>query len=141
MPEPVVKDIRPDEAHALLRRERSAVLLDVRTTMEYLYVGHPVGALHVPWMEAPEWRILPGFAERVAKALGGRSGAEPVQELTVLALCRSGKRSRAAAEELAHHGFTRLYNVVEGFEGDLDADRHRSTLNGWRQRGLPWEQS
>jgi rhodanese-related sulfurtransferase len=141
MPEPVVKDIRPDEAFALLRQDPNAVLLDVRTTIEYQYVGHPMGAIHVPWMEAPEWRILPDFAERVAKALEGRYGVRPLSETAILALCRSGKRSRAAAEELAHHGFKRLYNVAEGFEGDLDAERHRSTVNGWRQRGLPWEQS
>jgi len=58
----------------------------------------------------------------------------------VLAICRSGKRSHVAAEHLREQGFREGYNVVEGFEGDLDTRRHRSTINGWRFHNLPWEQ-
>jgi rhodanese-related sulfurtransferase len=47
----------------------------------------------------------------------------------------------AAARALAAAGFTRLYNVAEGFEGDRDADSHRGALGGWRYHGLPWEQT
>ncbi|MFH0352159.1 MAG: rhodanese-like domain-containing protein [Chromatiales bacterium] len=138
MPEIEIKDIRPDEAFELQREDPNAVIVDVRTTMEYQYVGHPAGALHVPWMEAPEWRVLPDFAERIRHAL---RGVGPAENVTVMTICRSGKRSRAAAEALAEYGFKRLYNVAEGFEGDLDAHKHRGRVNGWRQRGLPWEQS
>ncbi len=132
-----VKDIRASEAAGVLRADRNAVLIDVRTTIEFEYVGHPVGALHIPWMEAPEWRVLPEFAERVRAALGERGQAG---DTTVLTLCRSGKRSRAAAECLAGAGFTHVYNVSDGFEGDRDAQKHRSSVNGWRHQGLPWEQ-
>lgn len=59
---------------------------------------------------------------------------------TVLLLCRSGKRSALAAEEATKAGFTHVYNVLEGFEGDLDDESHRGTLEGWRFRGLPWVQ-
>jgi len=138
MPEIEIKDIRPDEAFELQREDPNAVIVDVRTTMEHQYVGHPAGALHVPWMEAPEWRVLPDFAERIRQALRHHA---PVEDVTVMTICRSGKRSRAAAEALAKHGFKRLYNVAEGFEGDLDAHKRRGRINGWRQRGLPWEQS
>jgi rhodanese-related sulfurtransferase len=58
-----------------------------------------------------------------------------------MAICRSGTRSRLAAEELARHGFSRVFNIAEGFEGPLDADKHRNAVGGWRYRGLPWEQS
>jgi len=60
---------------------------------------------------------------------------------TVLFLCRSGVRSHHAAEAAARAGFKRAYNVLEGFEGDLDCTRRRGTLGGWRAAGLPWEQS
>ena len=132
-----VKDIRALEAAGILRQDPNAVLIDVRTTMEFEYVGHPVGALHIPWMEAPEWRVVPEFAERVRAVLGERGRAE---DTTVLTLCRSGKRSRAAAECLAGAGFTHVYNVSDGFEGDRDGQKHRSSINGWRHHGLPWEQ-
>ncbi len=140
MPYPEVKDIRPDEAMELLRQDPRAALIDVRTTMEYQYVGHPLGALHIPWMEAPEWKVDPEFANKVRVILGKRC-EEPAEQTPILTICRSGKRSRAAAEELARHGFLHLFNIAEGFEGERDANKHRSTINGWRYRGLPWEQS
>ena len=135
----MIKEILPHEAMAILEQDPNAILLDVRTTMEYEYVGHPVGALHIPWMEFPEWRVDPNFVEKVRKALTAR-GKDPVESTPILALCRSGKRSEAAAFALAAAGFTHAYNIAEGFEGDRDAQRHRSTVNGWRFRGLPWEQ-
>lgn len=135
----MIKEILPPEAMSILEQEPNAVLLDVRTTMEYEYVGHPVGALHVPWMEFPEWRVDPNFVEKVRKALESR-GKGPVEATPILALCRSGKRSWTAALALAGAGFTSVYNILEGFEGDRDAQMHRNTVSGWRFRGLPWEQ-
>ncbi len=133
----VVKDVRALEAAEILRQAPDAVLVDVRTTMEFEYVGHPLGAVHIPWMEAPEWRVLPEFAERVRALLRERGRSESAPVLT---LCRSGKRSRAAAECLATAGFPEVYNISDGFEGDRDGHKHRSSINGWRQQGLPWEQ-
>lgn len=140
MTDPQINDVRPDEAMEILRQDPNAILLDVRSIMEYDYVGHPLGALHVALMEPPDWKADPDFVTKVLEALSGRS-RHPVEDTPILTLCRSGKRSLAAAQELGRHGFTRLYNVVDGFEGDRDARRHRSTVNGWRFRGLPWEQS
>lgn len=134
-----VKDINPNEAWQILQSSSFAALIDVRTRMEYEYVGHPTVAIHVPWMESPDWKVDPNFVAKVRAALQQRSETPP-EATPILTLCRSGKRSRAAAEELAKHGFTELYNVAEGFEGDRDANKHRSTINGWRYRGLPWEQ-
>ncbi|MGE0387070.1 MAG: rhodanese-like domain-containing protein [Gammaproteobacteria bacterium] len=140
MNEPAIADIDPAAAHALLRGRPDAVLLDVRSRVEFDYVGHPVGAIHVAWKEFPTWAVSPDFVAQVRRAVSqARGGA--AEQVPILALCRSGARSRAAAEELARHGFRELYNVAEGFEGDKDAAGHRNTVNGWRARGLPWEQT
>lgn len=137
----MVAELDPKDAWDLLRRQPEAVLLDVRSRMEFEYVGHPVGAVHVPWQEYPDWHVDPGFVAHVSERLQvARPGWAP-EEVPVLALCRSGKRSEAAAAALAAAGFRRVYNIREGFEGDRDADRHRGTVNGWRHHGLPWEQT
>lgn len=134
-----IQDVSPLEAWEMVQQQPQSVLLDVRTTMEYEYVGHPVGAVHVPWKEAPDWQTDPQFVAKVREALGERSG-EP-ESLPVLTICRSGKRSRAAAEALVRQGFNEVYNIAEGFEGDLDEKSHRNTVNGWRFNNLPWEQT
>lgn len=140
MSEIKIKDISPTEAWQMLEQSR-AVLLDVRTTMEYQYVGHPVGAVHVPWKEPPDWEVDPQFVSRARAALAERAGDDPVEDMPVLTICRSGKRSLAAAEALARQGFREVYNIGEGFEGDLDEKGHRNTVNGWRFNNLPWEQT
>jgi rhodanese-related sulfurtransferase len=55
-------------------------------------------------------------------------------------LCRSGVRSIAAAQRATELGL-QAYNVLEGFEGNPDAQGQRNHLAGWRQRGLPWRQN
>jgi len=139
MPSPVMR-VNPQEAHALIQETSGAVLLDVRSRVEFDYVGHPPGALHVAWKEFPDWSIDPAFADRVYAALEERGMVDP-HTAPIFSICRSGGRSLAAAEELARHGFKTLYNVEEGFEGDQDTAGHRNTVNGWRARGLPWEQT
>lgn len=142
MSESKIKEISSQQAWEILEDDPQAVLLDVRTSMEYEYVGHPLNAMHIPWMDAPDWNIDAGFVDKVRDALLKRSGPDKNPESTaILAICRSGKRSRAAAEELASHGFNHLYNIEDGFEGDMDNNKHRNTVNGWRVADLPWEQS
>ena len=131
----MVEDIPPTRAWEILNSDSEAVLLDVRSSMEYDYVGHPPDAVLVPWKEPPDWEIDPGFVEKVRRALG--AGAE---KKTILCLCRSGARSRSAGERLLENGFRRVLNVAEGFEGDKDENLHRGNINGWRFHGLPWEQ-
>lgn len=135
-----IKDLSPTEAWEMLEQSR-AVLLDVRTTMEYQYVGHPVGALHVPWKEAPDWENDPQFVAKVRAALSDRTPDQEPEGIPIMTICRSGKRSLAAAEALARQGFREVYNIGEGFEGDLDEKKHRNTVNGWRFNNLPWEQT
>ena len=142
MSEITIKEVSSQQAWKILEDDPQAVLLDVRTSMEYEYVGHPLNAMHIPWMDAPDWNIDAGFVDKVRQALVKQSGSDQDLESTViLAICRSGKRSQAAAEELANHGFNHLYNIEDGFEGDRDNNKHRSTINGWRHVNLPWEQS
>lgn len=132
-----VKTLQPKEAWEKLQREPSAVLIDVRSSMEYLFVGHPVGALHIPWLESPEWVPNAQFVAQVRRAvLGGASGGAPI-----LLICRSGVRSLEAGNALIGAGFKEVYNVAEGFEGSLDDKHHRSAIGGWRYHKLPWEQS
>jgi len=136
-----VKEITPGEAWEMLQASPRAVVLDVRSKVEFDYVGHPVGAVHVPWQEFPTWQADPQFVDKARRKLAERGTASPEKDLAVLSLCRSGSRSRAAAQALAAAGFERVYNVAQGFEGDRDQDGHRGMIGGWRFHGLPWEQT
>lgn len=137
-----VTEVSPQTAWEILKEDPGAVLIDVRSTMEYDYVGHPLGAINIPWKDAPEWRINKNFVESVEEMLLSRQEINTeIKSLPLLLICRSGKRSHDAAEELLRHGFRNVYNVAEGFEGDRDDEKHRSTINGWRLHNLPWEQS
>ena len=117
------------------------LLIDIRSSMEFLFVGHPVGAVHVPWIDEPDWVINPHFVTDIRKLiLGGVSESDSTDGVHLLLICRSGKRSNEAAKVLIEAGLTNVYNIEQGFEGDLDPEHHRSTVNGWRHIGLPWEQ-
>lgn len=137
-----VRGLSPQEAWEYLQDNPRAILVDVRSNMEYLFVGHPVGAIHVPWIDEPDWQINPHFVTQIRKLLlGGVCAADgDFSCAPVILICRSGKRSLEAGKLLARNGFKEVYNISEGFEGDLDAGHHRSSIGGWRFRGLPWEQ-
>jgi rhodanese-related sulfurtransferase len=106
--------------------------VDVRTDAEREWVGFVPGAVPVAWKQWPGMALNPDFdsALRAAVPAGGK----------VLLLCRSGVRSVAAAKRAAELGIE-AYNILEGFEGDPDADAHRNRKGGWRLRGLPWRQN
>ena len=136
-----VKSLLPPEAWELVSANPRAVLIDVRSSMEFLFVGHPKGSVHVPWIDAPEWTVNPHFVTEVRKVmLGGIGLTSASDEAPVVLICRSGKRSLEAGNLLLAKGFKQVYNVLEGFEGELDDQHHRSTSGGWRFHGLPWEQ-
>ncbi len=109
------------------------MFVDCRSEMEYLFVGHPVGAHHVAWNDGPDWEINPHFVGQVRKIAS--------MNRPVLLICRSGQRSISAGQALEQAGFSEVYNVLEGFEGPLDDQHHRNSVSGWRTEGLPWEQS
>ena len=109
-----------------------ALLVDVRTTEERKFVGHVPGSLHVAWATGTALTRNPRFV----RELEARTG----KDATILLLCRSGTRSVLAAEVATKAGFTRVFNVLEGFDGEIDAQQHRGGSDGWRLRGLPWVQ-
>ncbi len=141
MSEAHAKALPAKEAHALLTSNPRAVMVDIRSTMEYLFVGHPFVAIHVAWIDEPDWTVNPHFVTDVRKLmLGGATAHDDIGGAPVVLICRSGKRSIDAGKKLLSAGFSEVYYVDEGFEGELDETRHRGTLGGWRFRGLPWEQ-
>lgn len=109
-----------------------ALLVDVRSGEERKFVGHVPGSLHVPWATGTSLTRNPRFV----RELEAKTGKQAV----VLLLCRSGKRSVLAAEAATKAGFTDAFNVLEGFEGEIDARGQRGSTDGWRLRGLPWVQ-
>lgn len=135
----MVAEISPRDAWALLERDAKAVLVDVRTEPEWNYVGLPdLGALgkqvvRLAWQVYPQMQVDPGFADRLAA-----TGVTPEHHL--LFLCRSGVRSKAAAQLMIERGFPNAYNVTNGFEGPHDGSKHRGTVAGWKHDGLPWTQ-
>jgi rhodanese-related sulfurtransferase len=136
-----VRTISPPEAWQLMQDEPRAVMVDVRSDMEFLFVGHPVGAIHIPWIDYPDWKLNPNFVTEIRKlVLGGICHETPNSGVPVILICRSGKRSLEAGISLIKEGFCDVFNVAEGFEGDLDEEHHRGTRGGWRFHGLPWEQ-
>ncbi len=138
----MIPEVTPTVAWNILESEQDVVLIDVRSKMEYDYVGHPTRAINIPWQEPPSWQIEPEFVEKVCEQLKELNpNKDKLEDLTLLTICRSGSRSAAAGEVLIDSGFKKVFNVVEGFEGDLDADQHRGTINGWRNHKLPWQQT
>ena len=134
-------DISPKSAAQLLHDDPRAILVDIRSSMEYLFVGHPVGAVHLPWIDEPDWEINPHFVAEVRKLmLGGavcdvEDGCAPI-----VLICRSGKRSLEAGKVLLEAGLSNIFHIDEGFEGELNDAHQRSSVGGWRFHGLPWEQ-
>lgn len=126
--------VTPQEAYALLQADIRVKLIDVRTHAERDWVGRP--ALEEGQQASIEWNSYPGgipnpdFLTQLAQTAA--------KDHVLLFLCRSGVRSRHAAKLATEHGYTRCFDILEGFEGDKDAQGHRKTVGGWCKAGLPW---
>lgn len=133
-------DITPQEAWKILENEPDALLIDVRTAAEWQFVGvpalQPIGkqVLLVEWIQYPGGALNGAFVDQVKD--GVPEGGDPA----LLFLCRSGQRSQGAAAALTQAGYSRCYNILEGFEGNHDGSGHRGTTGGWKVAGLPWAQ-
>ena len=141
-----IYEVGPKETWDGLRNDKDAVLVDVRTHAEWSFVGLPDLSELGKELLLNQWAILPGmqqnpsFMDELDKQL---DGAVPSK---IYFLCRSGVRSLSAAhlvsEALAARGQSvDCVNIIGGFEGDLDQDRQRGNMNGWKNDGLPWRQS
>lgn len=136
-----LKTLSPQAAHELMHSDARCLLVDIRSSMEFLFVGHPVGAVHVPWIDEPDWIVNPEFVTDIRKLiLGGVITNDINESAPLILICRSGKRSKEAGEVLLQAGLKNIYHIDEGFEGELDENHQRSKLGGWRYHGLPWEQ-
>lgn len=124
--------VDPEEAH-FLAEKTGGVIVDVRTNPEFQYVGRIPGAIEINWQVYPDMTVNENFLAELERLVP--------KDKTVLFVCRSGVRSHHAATVAAETGWDSAYNVLEGFEGDLDELGRRNTTNGWRRRGLPWAQS
>lgn len=134
-----VQTITAEQAWEICQQNSRALLVDVRSSMEYLFVGHPKGAVHVPWIDEPDWEINKNFVTDIRKlVLGGIQ--EKNDGVPIILICRSGNRSEEAGQLLMDAGLKNVTHIDEGFEGELDENHHRSTRGGWRFHGLPWEQ-
>ncbi len=143
---PHVSELLPAETWDALAQEQDAVLIDVRTQAEWSFIGCPDlsdlnrSVLCIEWARYPDMSVNPQFVDDVKQAL---AGATPPQ---LFFLCRSGVRSLAAAKAVKaafdEEGVQAdCVNIGGGFEGDLDPQKHRGGLNGWKAQGLPWRQS
>ncbi len=135
----MVENVSPGKAWEALQSDPQAQLVDVRTDVEWAYVGLPdlaaIGkqAVLIPWQVFPSMQENPGFVDGLKQA-----GFTP--EHRIYFICRSGVRSLAAAEAMRAAGFPAVYNVAHGFEGPVDQDGHRGSAAGWKAEGLPWRQ-
>jgi rhodanese-related sulfurtransferase len=125
--------VTPREAYELLTADPGALLIDVRTRPEWDYVGRVPGSTLIEWNSYPTGIRNPSFMEELRAVATNR-------EAPLLFLCRSGQRSDGAARMATAAGYTKAFNILEGFEGAKDAQGRRGTLGGWRKAGLPWIQ-
>ena len=131
---PYAGSVTPAEAFDLLDNDPQVRLIDVRTNAERDWVGK----VAIPEAQhfAVQWNLYPGglpnrqFIEQLA--------AVADKETVLLFLCRSDVRSRHAAKVASETGYRHCFDILEGFEGDRDADGHRKTVTGWCHAGLPW---
>lgn len=123
--------ISPQNAWALFQSAH-AVIVDVRTHEERTFVGYIPESIHIAWATGTSLNRNPRFVKELENKVG--------KDKPILLLCRSGKRSAAAATAAFQAGFKNIYNIEQGFEGDLDDHQHRGSFNGWRFHQLPWQQ-
>lgn len=145
--------LTPQQAYDMVQQEGKKVLfLDIRTRAEAMYVGMtPLADALTPYVEHQEvmsdWddkrgmyllEPNPDFTKEVARRLANKGLSK--QDKVIL-ICRSGDRSAKAADILQLQGFTQVYSVAEGFEGDMGkegANAGRRLVNGWKNTNLPW---
>ena len=123
--------LSPKQAWKLVE-SADVFLVDVRTNEERKFVGYIPESVHIAWATGTAFNRNPRFLKELENKVG--------KDKTILLLCRSGKRSALAAEAAFNAGFQNIYNILEGFEGDLNKNNQRNQINGWKTHQLPWVQ-
>ena len=126
---PYAGALTPNEVYDVLQKTEQVVLIDVRTKAELELVGKIPGVRNIEWATYPGMAANPDFAKQLEIQVDKAS--------LVVFMCRTGGRSHQAAALAASLGFE-AYNMLEGFEGEANAERQRTLINGWRHTGLPW---
>jgi rhodanese-related sulfurtransferase len=129
---PFAGGVTPAVAWELFSSGR-VLLVDVRSGEERKFVGHVPDTLHVAWATGTALTRNPRFVRELESKIGGK-------DVPALLLCRSGKRSALAAEAATKAGFSNVFNILEGFEGEIDDRQQRGKADGWRFHNLPWVQ-
>jgi rhodanese-related sulfurtransferase len=130
---PYAGEVTPLEAWTLLGNAPGTVIVDVRSQAEQYWVGKVPGAVEIEWMSWPGMHKNEHFMTQLNRQVD--------KEALLLFLCRSAQRSHHAATLATNQGWGNCYNILEGFEGDKDANGQRGNVGGWRRAGLPWSQS
>jgi rhodanese-related sulfurtransferase len=131
---PYAGAVTPTEAFTLLQQQPAVKLIDVRTNAERDWVGR----VNIPAAQhaSVEWNVYPGGTQNPNFLAQLEQAAD--KDNILLFLCRSGVRSRHAAKLATEQGYKNCFDILEGFEGDKDAEEHRKTVGGWCKLGLPW---
>lgn len=127
---PYTGELTPREAFDLLQHDPATVLVDVRSRAELELVGRIPSATHIEWAFYPGMAPNNAFTEELQKSVD--------KELTVIFVCRTGGRSHNAALVAQQLGYSKAYNMLEGFEGEMNSLNQRTQMNGWKHAGLPW---
>ena len=134
-----IKNISSRECFEKLSIEVNSQLIDVRTKPEWIYVGVPdlssinKKVIFVSWQVYPEMGTNKFFENQILES-------NIKKDNNLYFICRSGNRSNNAAEFLASRGFSNCFNVIDGFEGNLNQERQRASIDGWQFNNLPWKQ-
>lgn len=133
----MVKELSVNDTYRMLQKSSSALLVDCRTLAEWQLVGvadlSEIGKrpIQIEWQDL-NGQLNPNFCTQVAE--------HAEKDTPIFVICRSGGRSESACRALMAAGYGNCVNVIDGFEGPVDANGHRNTLGGWRANGLPWRQ-
>lgn len=134
-----------DAYQRFLNDQEGIIILDVRTVEEYVFVGHPEMAYNIPialWTgEYNEQRNF--YIQKDNTNFIAEVKAKFHKDKTIMIICRSGYKSANAANRLTNSGFVNVYNIVDGFEGDIVSDKNskdygKRVLNGWKNSDAPW---
>ncbi len=140
-----VIQINPRDAFEFLSQDKNSILVDVRTFEEINFVGTvdiekiDKRFLFLPWKIFPEMALNKDFEANIFNAFKDKE-SEAKESIKLIFMCRSGARSEDAAKFCLSLGFKNCYNIIGGFEGELNAEGKRSKINGWKFDNMPWKQ-